>query len=65
MEDKVIVLTREGLWLELKNCFLVGAVEHPDKVVYYKYVFCQCEKETRDEMIRKAEAYLKELKTLE
>jgi hypothetical protein len=64
MEDKVIVLTRDGEWLELQNCFLVGAVEHPDKVVYYKFVFCRCDKETRAEMLKRAEMFLKEQKTL-
>lgn len=62
MEDKVIVLNKDGEWLELVNCFLVGAVEHADKVVYYKLVFSKCAKETRDEMLRKAELYLAELK---
>jgi hypothetical protein len=62
MEDKVIVLNQEGDWLELANCFLVGAVEHPDKVVYYKFIFCKCAKETRDGMLKKAEQYLVEIK---
>ena len=62
MEDKVIVLSKDGEWLELVNCFLVGAVEHPDKVIYYKYIFSRCDKETRDEMLKRAEQYLTELK---
>ncbi len=62
MEDKVIVLNKDGEWLELVNCFLVGAVEHPDKVIYYKLIFSYCEKETRDEMLKRAEQYLSELK---
>jgi hypothetical protein len=62
MEDKVIVLSKDGEWLELVNCFLVGAVEHPDKVIYYKYIFSRCDKETRDEMLKRAEQYLNEQK---
>jgi hypothetical protein len=62
MEDKIIVLNKEGDWLELENCFLVGAAEHPDKVVYYKFIFCKCAKDTRDEMLTRAEQYLTELK---
>jgi hypothetical protein len=62
MEDKVIVLNKDGEWLELSNCFLVGAVEHSDKVIYYKFIFSKCAKETRDEMIKRAEQYLTELK---
>jgi len=58
MENKVIVLNKDGEWLELKNCFLVGAIEYPDKVVYHKILFSNCEEETRDEMIRRAEQYL-------
>jgi hypothetical protein len=62
MEDKVIVLNKDGEWLELQNCFLVGVVEHADKVVYYKFVFSKSTKEMRDEMLRKAEQYLADLK---
>ncbi len=62
MEDKVIVLNKDGEWFELVNCFLVGAVEHPDKVIYYKFIFSHCEKETRDEMLKRAEQYLTEQK---
>ncbi|MFA5309260.1 MAG: hypothetical protein WC370_07245 [Dehalococcoidales bacterium] len=62
MEDKVLVLNKEGEWLELENCFLVGAVEHPDKVIYYKFIFCRCEKDTRQEMLRRAELFLQEQK---
>jgi hypothetical protein len=62
MEDKVIVLNKEGDWLELVNCFLVGAVEQPDKVIYYKFIFSKCAKETHDEMLKRAEQYLAELK---
>jgi hypothetical protein len=62
MEDKVIVLNKDGEWLELSNCFLVGAVEHPDKVIFYKFMFCKCTNTMRDEMLKKAEQYLAELK---
>lgn len=62
MEDKVIVLGKDGQWFELVNCFLVGAVEHPDKVVYYKFMFSKCDKETRDEMLKRAEQFLAEQK---
>ncbi|MDP2931537.1 MAG: hypothetical protein Q8O05_03435 [Chloroflexota bacterium] len=61
-ENKVIVLTKEGQWLELKNSFLVGAVEYPDKVVYHKFLFSQCDQETLDEMLKKAEQFLAEQK---
>jgi len=62
MEDKIIVLNKDGEWLELSNCFLVGSVEHPDKVIYYKFIFSKCTKEIRDEMLKRAEQYLTELK---
>ncbi|MBI2831062.1 MAG: hypothetical protein HYX79_02260 [Chloroflexi bacterium] len=62
MENKVMVLTKDGQWLELINCFLVGAVEYPDKVVYHKFLFSNCEKETLTEMLKKAEQYLVEQK---
>ena len=62
MEDKVIVLNKDGEWLELLNCVLVGAVEQPDKVIYYKFVFSHCAKEIRDEMIKRADLYLAEIK---
>ncbi len=62
MEDKVIVLNKDGEWFELVNCFLVGAIEHPDKVIYYKFIISKCTKEIRDEMLKKAEQYLAELK---
>ncbi|OGO06538.1 MAG: hypothetical protein A2Y92_05865 [Chloroflexi bacterium RBG_13_57_8] len=62
MEDKVIVLNKDGEWLEFANCFLVGAVEHPDKVVFYKYFFNKYSRETRDEILKRAEQYLAELK---
>ena len=61
MEDKIIVLNKEGEWIELVNCFLVGAVEHPDKIIYYKFMFSKCAKETRDEMLKRADQYLAEL----
>jgi len=62
MENKVIVLSKDGQWLELESCFLVGAVEYPDKVVYYKFVFSKCEKETLNEMLKRAEQFLIEQK---
>jgi hypothetical protein len=62
MENRVIVLNRDGEWLELENCFLVGAIEHPEKVVYYKFAFSTCSKITRDEMLKRAEQYLAEIK---
>jgi hypothetical protein len=58
MEDKVIVLSKDGQWWELESCFLVGAVESPDKVVYYKFLLSKCEEETRNEMLKKAEQFL-------
>ena len=62
MENKVIVLNQKGDWLELKNCFLVGAVEYTDKVIYHKIHFYSCEEETREEMLVRAEQYLNELR---
>ena len=62
MENKIIVLTKDGQWLELENCFVIGAVEYPDKVVYHKYLFTKCEEATRNEMLNKAEKYLDEIK---
>ena len=62
MINKVIVLNKDGQWLELENCFLVGAVEYPDKVVYHKFFFSHCEEETRNEMLRRAEQFLTEQK---
>jgi hypothetical protein len=61
MEDKIIVLNKDGEWLELVNCFLVGAVERTDKVIYYKFVFSKCANETRDEMLKRAGQYLAEV----
>ena len=58
MGNKVIVLNKNGDWLELENCFLVGAVESPDKVVYHRFLFSNCEKETLDEILKKAEQFL-------
>jgi hypothetical protein len=62
MENKTLVLTKDGQWIELQNCFVIGAVEYPDKVVYHKYLFTNCEEATRDEMLKKAEKYLIEIK---
>ena len=62
MESKVIVLSKDGQWFELENCFLVGAVESPERVVYYKFMFSRCDEETRSEMLRRAEQFLIELK---
>ena len=62
MINKVIVLTKDGQWLELENCFVVGAVEYPDKVVYHKFLFSKCEEETLNEMLRRAEQFLAEQK---
>ncbi|MFC1870265.1 hypothetical protein ACFLYE_03235 [Chloroflexota bacterium] len=60
MVNKVIVLNKDGQWLELENCFVVGAVEYPDKVVYHKFLFSKCEEETRSEMLRRGEQFLAE-----
>ena len=62
MINKIIVLNKDGQWLELGNCFVVGAVEFHDKVVYHKYLFTCCEEETRNEMIKMAEKYLNDVK---
>ena len=62
MTNKIIVLTKDGQWLELENCFVVGAMEYPDKVIYHKYFFTCCEEETKNEMLKRAEKYLDDLK---
>ncbi len=62
MEDKIIVLSKDGEWLELKNCFLVGAIEYPDHVTYHKIFINDCEREIRNEMLKRAEQYLEEVK---
>jgi hypothetical protein len=62
MQNKIIVLIKDGQWLELENCFVIGAVEYPDKVVYHKYWFSNCENATRVEMLNKAEKYVQEIK---
>ena len=62
MENKVLVLMNDGQWIELINCIIVGAVEYPDKVVYHKYLFSNCEIETRREMVNRAEKYVNEMK---
>jgi hypothetical protein len=61
-ENKVLVLMNDGKWIELANCIIVGAVEYPDKVVYHKYLFSNCEVETRREMVNRAEKYANEMK---
>jgi hypothetical protein len=62
MENKIIVLTKDEKWIELKNCIVVGAVEYPDKVVYHRYLFSDCQDETRIGMIERAEKYANEMK---
>jgi hypothetical protein len=58
--NKVIVLTKGGEWLELETCIVIGAVEHPDKAVYHKFMFCKCEEETKREMLKRAEQFIAE-----
>ncbi len=62
MDDKAIVLNKDGSWYELTNCFLVGAEERPEKVIYYKFLFTNGAKTTRDEMLKRAEQFLAEVK---
>jgi len=62
MHGKVVVLNKDGQWFELENCFLVGAVEHPDKVLYYKFLFSKCDRAILDEMLKRAESFLEEQK---
>lgn len=62
MGNKVFVLSEDCQWFELENCFVVGAVEHPDKVVYYKFMFSKCDPETRRELLKRAEQFLAEQK---
>jgi hypothetical protein len=64
MENKVIVLNKDGAWVELTNCFLVGAEERPEKVIYYKFLFSNGAKTTRDEMIKRTEQFLAEVNGL-
>ena len=61
MDNKVIVLNKDGEWLELQNCVLIGAVEYPEKVIYHKVFFSNCEPETRNEMLSRAAEYVNEL----
>jgi hypothetical protein len=61
MGNKVLVLRDDGQWIELVNCIIVGAIEYPDKVVYHKYLFSNCEIETRREMVKRAEKYVTEI----
>ena len=61
MENKVIVLNKDGQWVELTNCFVVGAEERPEKVIYYKFLFSNGAKTTRDEMIKRTEQFLAEV----
>lgn len=61
MENKVIVLTRDGNWCELTNCFLVGASEHPDKNIYRSFLFTAGQGISRDEILTRAQDYLDEL----
>jgi len=62
MDNKVIVLSKDGEWFELTNCFIVGAEERPEKVIYYKFLFTNGAKTTRDEMIKRAEQFFVEVK---
>jgi hypothetical protein len=62
MENKVLVLMNDGQWIEMINCIIVGAEEFPDKVVYHKYLFSNCEIETRREMLNRAENYVNDMK---
>ncbi len=62
MENKIIVLNKDGQWVELINCFVVGAIETHDKVVYHKFFFTACEEETKKEMLNRAEQFLNEQK---
>jgi hypothetical protein len=62
MENKIMVLTKDGEWMELRNCFVIGAEEFTDKVVYHKFMFIDCEDNVRDEILNKAGDYMEELK---
>jgi len=64
MGNKVLVLMDDGKWIELINCIIIGAVEYPDKVIYHKYLFSDCDIETRREMVNRAEKYANELKDI-
>ena len=62
MENKVIVLNKDGKWLELTNCFLVGAYEEPGKTMYHSVFFTAPGLVTKDELLKRAEAYIAEMK---
>jgi hypothetical protein len=64
MGNRALVLMNDGKWIELINCIIIGAVEYPDKVVYHKYLFSDCEIETRREMINRAGKYVTEIKNI-
>ena len=62
MENKVIILNKDGEWWELTNCFVVGASEHPDKTMYRSAFFTAGGRVTRDELLTRAQQYIDELK---
>lgn len=62
MENKIVVLNKDGQWVEMINCFVVGAIESHDKVVYHKFFFANCEEETKTGILKKAEQFLNEQK---
>jgi hypothetical protein len=62
MENKVIVLNKDGQWWELTNYFLVGASEQPDKTMYRSAYYISGQQVTREELLTRAQQYLDELK---
>ena len=62
MENRVIVLNKDGKWLELTNCFLVGASEQPEKTMYHSVFFVAAGRVTKDDLLKRAEDYLEELR---
>ena len=62
MENKVIVLNKNGDWWELTNCFLVGASEEPEKTTYHSVFFIAGGRVTSEDLLPKVEQYLEDMK---
>lgn len=62
MENKVLILNKNGEWWELTNCFVVGAGEEAEKTMYRSAFFTAGKGVTREDILARAERYLAELK---
>lgn len=61
MENRVIVLNKDGKWLEMTNCFLVGAYEEPEKTMYHSVFFTAPGRVTKEDLLARAEQYIHQL----